>query len=184
MVAYSVYVSLMFSESYDLNYSCESYDLWVLWSELLTVVIHHTWRSARGDATSQWKAFVGALRYTCGGNAVTCAWNADKHVMSESSAPLPSTGSLWICGRIMVAYSVYVSLMFSESYDLNYSCESYDLWILWSELFMWVLWPLSLMIWIACSVPALSEICMKDGNKPFDVWKKALMWSDLAMAAH
>jgi len=24
-------------------------------------------------------------------------------------------------------YSVYVSLMFSESYDLNYSCESYDL---------------------------------------------------------
>jgi hypothetical protein len=27
----------------------------------------------------------------------------------------------------MVAYSVYVSLMFSESYDLNYSCESYDL---------------------------------------------------------
>jgi len=28
---------------------------------------------------------------------------------------------------IMVAYSVYVSLMFSESYDLNYSCESYDL---------------------------------------------------------
>ena len=44
MVAYSVYVSLMFSESYDLNYSCESYDLWVLWSEVFIAVIHHTWR--------------------------------------------------------------------------------------------------------------------------------------------
>ena len=53
--------------------------------------------------------------------------------------------------------------------------ESYVLWVLWSELFMWVLWSLILMIWIACSVPALSEICMKDGNKPFDVWKMPFM---------
>ena len=64
-------------------------DLWVLWSELLTVVIHHTWRSARGDATTLRITFVMAKRYTCGpalgGNPVTCAWNADEH-MSESSA--------------------------------------------------------------------------------------------------
>ena len=156
---------------------CESYVLIVLWSELLMwvlwslslmiwithcVVIHHTPEGPRFlelrflelielEEPHEWKW----VRWHKG----TLVEPRLLHVREMQgyyfvvAAPLPSTGSL--C----------------------YSCDSYDLWVLWSELFMRVLWSLRLMIWIACSVPALSEICMKDGNKPFDDWKMPLMRS-------
>jgi hypothetical protein len=71
MVAYSVYVNLMFSESYDLNYSCESYDLWVLWSEVLTVVVHHTWRMT-----------TRTVRFSLNSGRMICWWQG-KLVASE-----------------------------------------------------------------------------------------------------
>ena len=111
------HVSLMISESYDLNYS----------------LLLSTTPEGAQEGTRRRSARRSQQKSKCWVNLQPLFRRQDRcEFVVASWLPIVS---MWVlCSLSLMIWITHVSLMISESYDLNYSCESYDLWVLWSEL--------------------------------------------------